>query len=293
MSKRALVIGADGVIGSSLYKRLKVDGWYVVGTTHKLDSISRGFIFFDLDETIADRFISPEVNVAFICAGVTSLAQCRADFEGTSKVNVTSTVNLVNKLHELDIFTIFISTNLVFDGKIHFCPASHAKNPIEPYGVQKSIVEDEVLALGGNAAILRLSKVVHPNFPLFIEWYHDLINGYQISPYMDMNFSPVSVESVIDLLVSIASSKSEGVFQLSSNGDISYVAAAKLLAKCLGLDEDVVVPTKKDLLEDGVLCSINTTLDSKRVSSEFNAHPKSPDFVLSDLYFNMFGCGIK
>ena len=68
---------------------------------------------------------------------------------------------------------------------------------------EKVAVEEKIRRLAHGAAVVRLTKVVSPGFPLFRTWVRDLKDGRRITPFRDMWFSPISVDYVSRVLTKL------------------------------------------------------------------------------------------
>jgi dTDP-4-dehydrorhamnose reductase len=93
-----------------------------------------------------------------------------------------------------------------------------------------------------NVAIVRLTKVVHPQFALFQKWRADLRAGLAISPISDLVFSPIELSQVTEELLALAGTYRPGIYQLSGDRDLTYLEAAQLLAATLGLNAGQIEP---------------------------------------------------
>jgi len=235
-----LIVGVDSALGNALWRRLMEQGTRVFATTRRRPE--RDLLLLDLTAD-AERFSIPRgVNRAYLCAAVTGLAECRRSPEATAAVNVRATVTLARRLIAAGVFVVFPSTNLVFDGSQPRCPSDAPPAPREEYGRQKMQAEEDILAAGAAAAVVRLSKVIHPALPLFVQWRDALKERQTVRPLSDMTLSPVPIAAVVDLLLIIGEGRHAGIFQFSADRDVGYVEAAHRLAWWLGAESSLVHP---------------------------------------------------
>ena len=237
-----LVVGGDGVIGSALVRYLSNKGQKVFGTTRHLDHASSTRPFLDLSGDIATWRPPLKCNIAFLCAAVTNQEKCRQEPAGTQYVNVVRTLELAKSLLEAGFFVVFMSTNLVFDGAKPFPETTDVPNPKTEYGRQKALAEKSLQALGGQIAIMRLSKVFHGTMPLLQKWVGALRNSETIFPFDDLLCSPIPLDLVLGVLENVSRMRMSGIFHLSGDRDISYAEIALRLARHLKLDESLVSP---------------------------------------------------
>lgn len=264
----ALIIGADGLLGRALAAALSASGWDVITTTRRTQEVSKQNLYLDLSGDVNAWIPPPNVDAAFLCAAVTSLAACKKNPEQSAHINIGNTCLLAEKLSGAGAFVVFPSTNLVFDGATPRCPANAAINPRTEYGRQKARAEHGILSMN-NAAVVRFTKIVQPEMPLVLRWIHDLKNGRPIHPFSDMVFSPVSIAHAIEILVKAAETKLKGITQVSADADISYAELARHIADRLGVSRDFVQPVRAVDSEIEIeSVPAHTTLDTSRIEKE-------------------------
>ena len=269
-----LVIGADGLIGRALADRLESAGKDVFETTRRYATVSEKRLFLDLAGDISDWQPPGQFSVAFLCAAMTSLNHCRKEPAQTAKVNVYHTVSLAKTLVESGTFVIFPSTNLVYDGSIPFRKAEDPVCPVTEYGRQKAEAERQLLVLGDSVSIVRFTKVLGLNTPLFKGWIQALQDGETIHPFSDMVMAPVPLSFAVDVLHRVAEARLPGIVQVSGEKDVTYEQVARHIAQCIGASPDLVQPMRSE--EAGLqIESIpsHTTLDTTRLRVELGMEP--------------------
>lgn len=269
-----LVVGSDSLIGGALQQRLRTAGQLVVGTTRRRAKLDEHSVYLDLLDAPEKWQPPSRVTVAIVCAGVTRLQACEKDPVMSAKINVEAMSALIKNLVNRHLFVIYLSTNQVFDGSKPFRPAGDPVSPQTEYGRQKAAAERGVLSCGESTAIVRFTKVLEPNPPLFSSWIEAMRNGKEIHPFSDMTMAPVPVALAAEGLHRVAQARSPGVFQMSADKDISYEQAARHLARGIAVSEDLVQPSMagKSGLVPGSL-PLHTTLDTIRFRDEFGIAP--------------------
>ncbi|MDY6991093.1 MAG: UDP-glucose 4-epimerase GalE [Pseudomonadota bacterium] len=150
MNKTILVIGGAGYIGSHMVKTLLAAGYQVVIfdnlTTGYRDAVVGGdFVFGDLaDRTGLDNvFRRYRIDGVMHFASFIEVAESVRDPNKYYQNNVAATLNLFEAMvaHEVKV-CIFSSSAAIF-GEPHYSPLDeqHPKQPINPYGLSKWIVE--------------------------------------------------------------------------------------------------------------------------------------------------------
>jgi UDP-glucose 4-epimerase len=146
-----LVVGGAGYIGSHMVKRLLKDGHHVM----VIDNLSKGYrdavlckAFFKVD--MADRasitkiFAENPIDVVFHFASFIEVGESILYPEKYYKNNTEGTQALLEVMNEFQVnYFIFSSTAAVFGNpQYHPIDEKHPKNPINPYGHSKLLVEE-------------------------------------------------------------------------------------------------------------------------------------------------------
>ena len=276
----SLVIGADGLMGRALVNYLTHIGKTVLETTRRLDTISERRVFLDLTKDVSDWHPPCQVSVAYLCAAVTLLERCRKEPAQSAMVNVHNTIALAKTLVASGTFVVFPSTNLVYDGSIPFRKADDPVCPLTEYGWQKSEAEKLLLALGDLISVVRFTKVIGPNMPLFKGWIQTLRNNEVIHPFSDMVMAPVPLPFAVDVFRRVAEARLPGIVQVSGERDVTYKQVAYHIAPCISARLDLVQPLRSE--EAGLqfeAIPTYTTLDMTRLHTEFGIEP--PDVWLA------------
>ena len=268
-----LIVGSDGTIGQRLVMALQTAGENVLQTTRYRGLKDEQRIFLDLSEDMGQWALPPDpIKTAILCAAVTSLEKCRINPDYSRKVNVNGTVALAKRLVDSGGFVVFISTNLVFDGQKPFAKSTDPVNPLTEYGRQKVEAESLLSKLGNKVSIVRFSKILSADTPIFHDWIRDLKAGKEIHPFFDMVMSPVPLAFAVDVLFKVAMMQTPGIMQVSAEQDISYAEAALRIARKLGLDEKLINPVS--YRESGIeFAPLHTTLNVSRLRSELGMVP--------------------
>lgn len=230
-----LIVGGDGLIGRALLAHLAASGRRTLATTRRA---TVGCIDLDLARAV-DAKLPGDVDVAYLLASMTNMSAVEADPASSRAVNVTGTLTLAERLKAQGAHLVFVSTNLVFDGRKAFASVADSLGPQNLYAAQKAEVERELLAAEG-ASVLRLSKVAETLLPLVKQWAVDLEAGRPIHPFSDRRCAPVALARVVTALAYLGEARSGGLHQLGGARDLTYEEIAPLLARFMNAPVNLV-----------------------------------------------------
>lgn len=239
-----LVIGGDGKIGAHLVAVLAAAGELVVTTSRRAGAGAAGRIVLDLAETPKAFRLPPGVNTAVLCAAATSQKFCVDHPEESRRANVEGVAKLGRVLARAGVFTVFLSTNLVFDGSIPFVAADAPYAPIGAYGAQKAEAERALqdIFAAGDLGIVRLTKVLDAETPLLLGWRQSLLNGQPVHPFDDVLISPISLGHAVEVLRRVIKERRAGIFHVGGRDEISYADLARSMAAHWGAPVNLVQP---------------------------------------------------
>ena len=283
ISSKAIIVGADGVIGSALYDCLVPNYSAVYGTSRRVQK-RQDFSQIDLSNSFDGLSkIAGRCEIAFICAAITKAVDCENNRAESYAVNVTNTLKIIKILQDLGVFVVWLSSNAVFSGESPFSGLDEPYMPLTEYGRQKADAEQKILDLGG-VAIIRLTKVLSKNTPLKRGWVDDLRVGKEIHPFSDAYFSPISLNYATNAIAKVGRNGGSGIFNISGSDDISYSDFARILAvKLCGVDH-LVKPVTKAMAKSTMLATGRySSLDMKQMTAMAYIKPQLCVDLLEDI----------
>jgi len=232
-----LIIGADSYIGCALIEFLKSRQENLLGTSRRLES---EYIHFDLSDNISvleKILIQHQFSAVIFLAAITGEANCTSDESYSHFINVEQTKKAITLIAKQQVFTVFMSTSMVFDHSTAFIEYSSAYSPKSVYGRQKAEVESYLTKNDFDTAILRVGKVIGGRFPLF----DNLIKTEEhcLTLFDDHFAAPISLNYLCQLIYDIVNAKVKGIYQCSGNKDISYAQMAKVIVDRLQVDVEI------------------------------------------------------
>jgi dTDP-4-dehydrorhamnose reductase len=226
---KVVVIGG-GMIGAALAAHLRTIGADVVTSTRRKNEVGRACFYLDLADDPADWRIPP-CDVMFLCAAMTSLADCRTYPNRARRINVSGALQVIKLCSGAGAFTVFLSTNQVFAGDRGDHGPDDLVSPRSVYGQLKAEAERAIKEAVPECCIVRLGKVIAPDFKLFRDWREKLLAGHAVSAFSDLVMAPVAIATVNAAFVSLAAKRRGGIWHVCGARDISYLDAGRHLAR--------------------------------------------------------------
>ena len=252
---RVLVIGATGLLGSSLAPELVNSGHCVI--THGFTGMAHEQV--DLRDFAQTSALIARVRPEFIInlAALTNVDLCEREPHKAYLLNVITVTNLVRSIRQLapNCHLIQISTDHVYDG-IGPHVESHC-TVTNTYAFSK--IAAELVASSVQSTILRtsffgLSRC--DNRISFSDWImQSLSNDEPINVFDDILFSPLHIKTLALMIERLLNIRPIGLLNLGSRGGMSKAAFAFILAEVMGLPTNKITRTSS---------SANQALDAYR-----------------------------
>jgi len=217
--KKVLLIGANGLLGASLVKFL---GPYFELVTVTRKSPNSDFKL-DMVSSVKSAHLLSAIEPDFIVnlAALTSVNACENDINLAYNVNTKIAENIARySNYREDVFVVHISTDHLYDAEnsteddVVICN-SYA---MTKYCAEKSFKSD-------NAVILR-TNFFGKSLSLYSEGlcnsiYNLAITGQELKLFKDVYFSPLSINTLCDIISICMTKRISGVFNVGSKKGMS------------------------------------------------------------------------
>lgn len=262
-----LIFGTTGFIGSHIYKTYTKLSNKTLGFARK----EKGKFHFDLESGFYDlSFVkNKDYKYAIIAAGISKIAKCETDKQLTFKCNVENTLKLIEVLKNLKIIPIVFSSDYVFDGQNGNYTENSPLNPINEYGRQKALIEQELPKIcKDDYLIIRPGKVLGIELKdnsLFDEILNNFKLKNQYRAAFDQIFCPVYILDLIKAIISLQNQNLKGIYNVCMDNTISRFELACKIKERFELKNCTLLKISLNELSDSFLRPKNTSLNNRKI----------------------------
>ncbi len=233
MKKKILVLGATGLLGTSLEKVFTRDKNYrYVGCSHQDIDIT--------DKKKLQKLLKKHrPNFVINTVALIGINFCEDNPQKIMNVNAFSVFNLAKICRSLDITLVQISTHAVFDGTSRKPYEEKEKtNPLNIYGYSKLVGEYFVKMNLKNYYILRMPTMYGPRRNKSLGFVDKMVNnmkqGKNLKIAGDRIDSPSYSLTLSRKIKKLIGKKKYGIHHISDKGVVSYYEFIKELSKIIG-----------------------------------------------------------
>ena len=288
-SRKALVTGGAGFIGSHLVNRLVDCGHAVVVvddlSSGQLRSVNQQAVFYhtELNDSGIERIVQREQpELVFHLAAQSSVRQSSVDPAADADSNIVGTIRLISACADQGAEKfIFSSTGGAMYGNPDIIPCAEdaPANPLSPYGLSK-LVGEQYLELfhrtyGLDYTVLRYANVYgpgqnpHGEAGVIAIFAGLMLAGKRPVIYGDGSQERdfVYVSDVVEANLAAALNGSRGAYNIGTGEAITVRRIYELLQGIIGFDEEPTLQPRRP----GDVMSV--ALDSSRAAAELKWQP--------------------
>jgi len=220
VTQTALVVGASGFLGRAVVRRLRTDGWTVVGTYCSTPPATAGTGDADSERHVPDRtvqfdFWTDDLRSHVVAVDADAVVFAAAvEYGGEADTGDTDAAAAFAQRAQLiaeacaDRRFIYVSSAAVFDGRTGRYDESAARSPRDEYGRRLVAMEDAVADHCEDAAVFRTSYLFGFSGGTLDDRLartrDRLDSGDPVAYFVDMHKSPVVVTEAAAAIATLA-----------------------------------------------------------------------------------------
>jgi dTDP-4-dehydrorhamnose reductase len=275
--QRFLITGASGLLGATFALEAEARGADVTGVFHTHPIVLGRGITQRVDLTNVegiDALIEEQApNVVIHCAAATNVDWCEANPGEAHKLNGELPQRLAMAAAKIGATLVYVSTDSVFDGADGGYDEDTTPAPVNVYAASKLEGERGVRESTDRHLVVRTNMFGWGLYKESLaEWIIGcLASGSEVPGFVDVVFSPLLVNDLVELVFELLRRRAHGTFHLASADAHSKFEFARMLARGFGHDEALV----RRATIDGAMLKArrprNTSLNVARVAREIEA----------------------
>lgn len=275
---RPLVIGAGGMLGRALVRRLESEYPETIGATRaEIDILDR----FGMEAEIVR--LNPTVVVN--CAAWTDVDGCTRNPGRALEVNAEGAEHLARAAASSGCRMVQISTDFVFDGRLERpYVEDDVPSPIQAYGLSKLEGERRVAVAAGDHLIVRTAWLYGEHGDHFVgRILARARSGETLRVVDDQRGSPTLVDDLADAIASLLRVEHRGVVHVVNTGVVSRFELARRALEATGLLGKVRLEAVRTVVPaGGTARPAQSALDTGRFTRLTGAVPRPWAEALDD-----------
>ena len=221
-----LVTGAAGLLGANILYLLR-DSHNIVGMDRNPMAISRTITVvsqlqdMQLLGKIIDKY---QIKTVIHCAAMTNVDECERHPQQAILVNKDLVDQIVLLCARKRVKVVFISSDAVYNGELtELHKETEVATPVSVYGKTKLAAENIVLSNRNNLVFrTNMYGFNYREKESFSEWIiKQLSQDAQLNMFYDCLFSPLLVNTLVDLINQAIKKDLSGLYNLCATGSIS------------------------------------------------------------------------
>ncbi|MBN2430279.1 MAG: SDR family oxidoreductase [Acidobacteria bacterium] len=283
MMPRLLITGLSGQVGSAL-ARAAAGRFEVTGSFFRQPTDHPGGFHWDLRkdiEPVLDRY-RPDLIVH--TAALSAPAHCEQHPDDAHRIHTLATRDMARWAQRRQAYLIFLSTDLVFDGRKGDYTETDPVNPLSVYGHTKRSGETACLELCSTAAVIRPALIYgrsrRGDRGADEQIRHALSDGRTLTLFVDEFRTPVWLDDLVHVLLHFLGRRITGLFHVGGPRRLSRWEFGWLVARAAAMPTDHIRPASLETFIGAPPRSPDVSLDCTRLTTEIPFALQSPEEVL-------------
>lgn len=256
---KALVFGANGLLGSNVVTEIERSSGDPVGTYHTSEP-SFDYPCHQLDisdqESLIDILDRTRPNLVVNCAAMTDVDGCEEQSDRAIEVNAEAPETIATLCTERGISLTHVSTDYVFDGQAEQpYTVNDSPNPIQAYGRSKLAGERAVQQNHPDPTIVRLSFVygIHRGsneLQGFPAWVRGRLREAEPTPlFTDQWVTPTRAGQAAETILDLFNTGATGLYHVASRSCVTPHEFGEKIRESMGVSSGYVEEGSLDDVE--------------------------------------------
>ncbi|MFL7809125.1 MAG: NAD(P)-dependent oxidoreductase, partial [Anaerolineae bacterium] len=250
---RLLVTGASGLLGARL-ALAQAKTWDVTGTYHtQHDLVPREIAAVPLElrdaTAVASLFERTRPDAVVHAAAMANVQSCQAAPRDAEACNRDGARHVAQHARRRQVPLVYLSTDLVFDGRRGWYSDSEVPSPSCTYGLTKHAGEQMVQSEHPDACILRIALTYGWSANArrsYLAWLiAALRRGEQVTLFVDEFRTPVLIDDLCRTVDTAISANLRGICHVAGPRRLSRYDLAVEAARAFRLPTDGIIPATR------------------------------------------------
>lgn len=244
MGNKLLVIGGSGELGSQILRKSR--GRELFSTYYSKNNKIGGNVSFRLDvrdrKQVRNLFYKLEPDVVVNASVSDRTIRNQSDKDAMESI-IDGALNVAKGGKNIGARTIHISTDLVFDGTQGNYKESSPVSPLSFYGKCKAEMEERLLALDYDLAVVRTSLIITFD-PMGhqVSWiFNALSQNEELRLYTDEYRSPILGEDLARAIINLSRTNYCGLINIAGPEPMNRYQLGCIIADYYGLDKGLII----------------------------------------------------
>jgi dTDP-4-dehydrorhamnose reductase len=279
---RIFITGGSGLLGSKIAEIALEKHDIYAGFCHNKPYFGEPVKFDLTKDADFDAIYKIKPKVIIHSAALTNVDECETNKELAYKINAEGTRTIAEIAKKLEISCIYVSTDYVFQGGKGMYQEEDETNPINYYGYTKLTGEKYCDCIARPCVIYGAKPASGKvNFALWLIEKFEKQEAVKI--VTDQYITPTLNTNLAKMLLELAERELKGIFHLAGATRVSRYDFALQIANKLGLDGDLIIPSRMAEMRWIAPRPKDSSLDTSKASKYLKEKPYDLDRALTIL----------
>ncbi len=290
-----LITGASGFFGWHIASTLTAQHNKVFSIAHRNSPVIKDVQWIPHDlrysEGVDKIFEAVQPDVVIHTAAMTSVKECDTNRKDAMIVNIKSTERIAELCDRGNVYLIYASTDLVFDGTRGNYSEEDPTNPVSFYARTKRVAEEVVQSFTTNHTIVRFALLYgspSPHSRSFLGWMGDgFRNNEPVTLFTDQFRTPLYVKDAVYLIEKLIEQKDTppriNLIHAGGPERLSRVDIGRIYCGVFGFSDSLIQEIKMEEKGEVVNDAADVSLVIEKARTFLNFNPKTVREGLEDM----------